>query len=67
MSLKAFDLIMSISKASNYQTKVPAIDMFLLKGSYDYANAAAVGMILLIIVAILIVPYLIHINRQEDN
>lgn len=67
MSLKAFDLIMSISKASNYQTKVPAIDMFLLKGSYDYANAAAVGMILLIIVAILIVPYLIYINRQEDN
>ena len=66
MSLKAFDLIMSISKASNYQTKVPAIDMFLFKGSYDYANAAAVGMILLIIVAILIVPYLIYINRQED-
>ena len=67
MSLKAFDLIMSISKASNYQTKVPAIDMFLFKGSYDYANAAAVGMILLIIVAILIVPYLVYINRQEDN
>lgn len=66
MSLKAFDLIMSISKASNYQTKVPAIDMFLFKGSYDYANAAAVGMILLIIVAILIVPYLIYINRSED-
>lgn len=66
MSLKAFDLIMSISKASNYQTKVPAIDMFLFKGSYDYANAAAVGTILLIIVAILIVPYLIHINRSED-
>lgn len=66
MSLKAFDLIMSISKASNYQTKVPAIDMFLFKGSFDYANSAAVGMILLIIVAILIVPYLVHINRRED-
>jgi len=67
MSLKAFDLIMSISKASNYQTKVPAIDMFVFKGVYDYANAAAVGTILLVIVAILIVPYLIHVNRAENR
>jgi glucose/mannose transport system permease protein len=65
MSLKAFDLIMSISKAANYQTKVPAIDMFLYKGSYDYANAATVGTILLAIVAILIIPYLVHVSRSD--
>lgn len=65
MSLKAFDLIMSISKAANYQTKVPAIDMFLFKGSYDYANAATVGTILLGIVAILIIPYLVHVSRSD--
>jgi len=66
MSLKAFDLIMSISKAANYQTKVPAIDMFLFKGSYDYANAATVGTILLGIVAILIIPYLVHVSRADS-
>src|SRR6478609_7417237 len=65
MSLKAFDLIMSISKPANYQTKVPAVDMYVFKSSFDYANAAAVGSILLIIVAVVIVPYLIRTNRQE--
>lgn len=66
MSLKAFDLIMSISKPANYQTKVPAIDMYVFKSSFDYANSAAVGAILLILVAILIVPYLIH-NARAGN
>src|SRR5665647_1921640 len=45
MSLKVFDLIMSSSKPANYQTKVPAIDMFTLKGSYNYADSAAVGVV----------------------
>ncbi|WP_251152252.1 sugar ABC transporter permease [Cellulosimicrobium sp. Marseille-Q4280] len=65
MSLKAFDLIMSISKPANYQTKVPAVDMYVFKSSFDYASAAAVGSILLVIVAVVIVPYLIRTNRQE--
>ncbi|WP_024287092.1 carbohydrate ABC transporter permease [Cellulomonas sp. KRMCY2] len=64
MSLKAFDLIMSISKPANYQTKVPAIDMYVFKSSFDYANSAAVGVVLLVIVALLIVPYLVHLNRK---
>lgn len=64
MSLKSFDLIMSISKPANYQTKVPAVDMFVFKSSFDYANAAAVGVILLVIVAVAIVPYLVSLNRQ---
>lgn len=67
MSLKSFDLIMSISKPANYQTKVPAVDMFVFKSSFDYANAAAVGAILLIIVAVVIVPYLVHSNRSEKR
>ncbi|MGO1571171.1 MAG: carbohydrate ABC transporter permease [Canibacter sp.] len=65
MSLKSFDLIMSISKASNYQTKIPAVDMYVFKSSFDYANAAAVGTILLVIVAVLIVPYLIQQHRER--
>lgn len=65
MSLKAFDLIMSVSKPSNYQTKVPAVDMYVLKSEFDYANSAAVGAILLVIVAVLVIPYLISLNRQD--
>ncbi|WP_102509268.1 carbohydrate ABC transporter permease [Sanguibacter massiliensis] len=64
MSLKAFDLIMAISKPANYQTKVPAIDMYQLKASFDYASSAAVGSILLVIAAVLIIPYLIHLARE---
>ncbi len=67
MSLKAFDLIMSISKPANYQTKVPAVDMYVFKSAFDYSNAAAVGSILLVIVAIVIVPYLIWTNRKENQ
>ncbi|MEV8268484.1 sugar ABC transporter permease [Microbacterium sp. NPDC076911] len=67
MSLKSFDLIMSISKPANYQTKVPAVDMYVFKSSFDYANAAAVGTILLVIVAVIVVPYLIWTNRQEKR
>lgn len=67
MSLKSFDLIMSISKPANYQTKVPAVDMYLFKSSFDYANAAAVGMILLVIVALVVVPYLVRTHRAEKR
>jgi len=67
MSLKTFDLIMSISKPANYQTKVPAIDMYVFKSSFDYADSAAVGVILLVIVAVLIVPYLARTARAEKN
>lgn len=67
MSLKSFDLIMSISKPANYQTKVPAVDMFVFKSSFDYANAAAVGAILLLIVAAVIIPYLAQTRREEKR
>lgn len=67
MSMKSFDLIMSISKPANYQTKVPSIDMYVFKSSFNYSNAATVGVILLVIVAVLIVPYLVHLNRTEKN
>lgn len=67
MSLKSFDLIMSISKPANYQTKVPAVDMFVFKSSFDYANAAAVGTILLVFIAVLIIPYLVQQHRERTR
>lgn len=60
MSLKSFDLVMSITDQRTYSTKVPAIDMFNFMTDNDYSNAAAVGTILLVLVAIAVVPYLIH-------
>lgn len=60
MSLKSFDLIMSITDQHTFSTKVPAIDMFNFMTEGDYSMSAAIGAILLIIVAILVIPYLIH-------
>ena len=60
MSLKSFDLIMSIANQSSYSTKVPAIDMYNYATVYDYANSAAVGIILLVLVALAVIPYLYY-------
>lgn len=65
MSLKSFDLIMSITDQRTYSTKVPAIDMYNFMTDGDYSMSAAVGAILLIIVAILVVPYLIHDAKES--
>ncbi|MDD7541276.1 MAG: sugar ABC transporter permease [Mobiluncus porci] len=64
MSLKSFDLIMAVADQTFYQTKVPAIDMYNFMTVSDYSNAAAVGTVLLVIVAVLVVPYLIHDAKE---
>ncbi len=66
MSLKSFDLIMSITDQRTYSTKVPAIDMYNFMTNGDYSMSAAVGSILLIIVAVLVIPYLIHDAKRRD-
>lgn len=60
MSLKSFDLIMSIASNTTYSTRVPAVDMYNFQTTYQYANSAAVGAILLVIVALLVIPYLVY-------
>lgn len=64
MSLKVFDLIMSVSGAI-YQTEVPATYMWTTLLSYDYAKAAAIAAILLAVVALVVVPYLVYTVRNE--
>jgi glucose/mannose transport system permease protein len=64
MSLKVFDLIMAITK-SIYQTEVPATYMWVALTSNDYAKAAAIATILLLLVAVVIVPYLVYTSRAE--
>jgi len=64
MSLKVFDLIMSISGAI-YQTEVPATYMWTTLLAYDYAKGAAIAMILLAVVAVVVIPYLVFTVRTE--
>jgi glucose/mannose transport system permease protein len=64
MSMKMFDLIMSISGAQ-WNTEVPAVYVWQTLLTSDYAKAAAISIILLLLVAIVIVPYLIYNNRVE--
>ncbi|MCF6521521.1 sugar ABC transporter permease [Streptomyces sp. JJ36] len=65
MSLKVFDLIMAIAGQTNYTTQVPATRMWIEFTRGDYALSAAIGTVMLVIVAVLIVPYLVHNYRQE--
>jgi glucose/mannose transport system permease protein len=64
MSMKMFDLIMSVSGAQ-WLTEVPAVYVWQTLLTSDYAKAAAISIILLLLVAIVIVPYLIYNNRVE--
>ncbi|WVK89596.1 sugar ABC transporter permease [Dactylosporangium sp. AC04546] len=64
MSMKMFDLIMSVSGAQ-WITEVPAVYVWQTLLTSDYAKAAAISIILLGLVAIVIVPYLIYNNRVE--
>jgi glucose/mannose transport system permease protein len=64
MSMKMFDLIMSVSGAQ-WLTEVPAVYVWQTLLTSDYAKAAAISVILLVFVAMVIVPYLIHTSRAE--
>jgi glucose/mannose transport system permease protein len=64
MSLKVFDLIMSVSGAI-YQTEVPATYMWTTLLSYNYAKGAAIATVLLAIVAVVVIPYLDSTVRSE--
>lgn len=64
MSLKVFDLIMSITKTI-YQTEVPATYMWVVLTGNDYAKAATIATVMLVLAAVFIVPYLAYTNRKE--
>ncbi len=64
MSLKVFDLIMSVSGAI-YLTEVPATYMWTTLLSYNYAKGAAIATVLLAVVALVVIPYLLTTVRNE--
>lgn len=67
ISLKIFDLIYTMTgKGSGFVTDVPGIFMFetTFQGNH-YAQGAAISIIMLLMVAVVIVPYLILSLRRE--
>ncbi|MBO1438412.1 sugar ABC transporter permease [Meiothermus sp. CFH 77666] len=66
ISLKIFDLIFAMAGADNAPTDVPALLMYLTTfRANQIAKGAAIGMILLLLVAAVIVPYLYSQLKSE--
>jgi glucose/mannose transport system permease protein len=67
LSLKVFDLIVALS-GQDTRLDVPAIYMWIttFRGN-DYAHGAAIGIVLLVSVAVLVVPYLVWSLRRESE
>lgn len=67
ISLKIFDLIYAMTgPGSNFVTDVPGVYMFETTfRANNYANGAAIAVVMLFFVSLFIVPYLLT-NRRED-
>jgi len=66
ISLKIFDLVFAMAGPDNAATDVPALLMYItsFRGN-QFAKGAAIGVILLLLVALIILPYLRHQLRGE--
>jgi glucose/mannose transport system permease protein len=65
MSLKIFDLIVALGK-KDLRLDVPGIYMWTTTfDGTNYAQGAAIGILMLISVAVLVIPYLIYSMRTE--
>lgn len=68
ISLKIFDLVYAMAGPDNISTSVPALNMYLTSFRQNqFALGAAIGTILLILVAFVIVPYLSSQFRSEEG
>lgn len=68
ISLKIFDLIFAMAGADNATTDVPALLMYLtaFRGN-QFGKGAAIAMVLLVMVAAVIIPYLYRSLRSETH
>ncbi len=68
ISLKIFDLVFAMGGPDNTSTDVPALLMYLttFRGN-QFAKGAAIGTILLLLVAVIILPYLATQLRKGDR
>jgi glucose/mannose transport system permease protein len=66
ISLKMFDLIFAMTGPDNAQTGHPALTMYLTTfRANDFARGAAIAIVLFMIAALFIVPYLVSQYRQR--
>jgi glucose/mannose transport system permease protein len=65
ISMKIFDLIIGINGKS-YVTQVVAVYMWEATfDKRDYAKGTAIAIVLLILIAVVVVPYLRYNNKQQ--
>jgi len=68
ISLKIFDLVFAMAGADNATTDVPGILMYLTSfRANEFAKGAAIAVVMLIMVALVIVPYLYTTLRTEQE
>ena len=66
ISMKVFDLIYGIS-GKGYVTKVLAIYMWQVIFDFqNYAKGAAIAVVILVLIAVVVIPYLIYVNKTEE-
>jgi glucose/mannose transport system permease protein len=68
ISLKIFDLIFVVAGPDNATTDMPGVLMFVtaFRGN-QFAKGAAIAIVMLIMVAVVIVPYLVSTLRSEQE
>lgn len=68
ISLKMFDLIFAMTGPDNGQTGHPALNMYLTTfRANDFARGAAIAIILFLIAATFIIPYIVNSYRQRRS
>lgn len=66
ISLKLFDLIYALAGADNINTGHPAINMYLTTfRANQFATGAAMAVVLFIIAALFIIPYMVHSHKER--
>ncbi len=68
ISLKIFDLVMAITQegGQGYSADVPALNMYYTAfRALRFGQGSAIAIIILLTVAVLVIPYLIHTIRTE--
>lgn len=68
ISLKMFDLIFAMTGPDNAETGHPALNMYLTTfRANDFANGAAIAIVLFAVAATFIIPYLVNSYRQKGK
>ncbi len=68
ISLKMFDLVFAMTGPDNAETGHPALNMYLTTfRANDFAQGAAIAIVLFLIAAMFIVPYLVSQYRQRGR